>query len=102
MLFRSFIKMDGSAEDVEDQYRELKDFIVKVWDFWDEEGKNRERVGELIQRVGYRAFLEAVELEPLPQMVKEPRSNPYIFFREEDVEGGWERSVDEYRARHQA
>ena len=97
-----FLKLDGSAEDVEDQYRELKDFIEKVWDWWDEEGKNRERCGELIQRLGYRAFLEAVELEPLPQMVKEPRSNPYIFFREEDVEGGWERSIEEFRARHQA
>jgi len=97
-----FMKMDGSAEEIDDQYRELKDFIEKVWDWWDEEGKNRERVGELIQRLGYRAFLEAVELEPLPQMIKEPRSNPYIFYREEEVPGGWERSLEEYRARHQA
>ena len=97
-----FIKMDGSAEDVEDQYREFKDFIEKVWDWWDEEGKNRERCGELIQRLGLSTFLEAVELDPIPQMVKEPRSNPYIFYKEDEVEGGWERSVEEFRARHQA
>ncbi|MBW2139641.1 MAG: sulfite reductase, dissimilatory-type subunit alpha, partial [Deltaproteobacteria bacterium] len=74
----------------------------KLWDWWDENGKNRERVGELIQRLGYRAFLEAVEIDPIPQMIKEPRSNPYIFFKEEDVEGGWERDLEAYRKRHQA
>lgn len=90
-----FIKM-------EDDYEEFKEFIEKLWEWWDENGKNRERTGELIQRMGYRAFLEAVEIDPIPQMVKEPRSNPYIFFREEDVEGGWERDLEAYRARHQA
>jgi len=35
-------------------------------------------------------------------MIKEPRSNPYIFFKEEDVEGGWERDLEAYRKRHQA
>ena len=90
-----FIKM-------EDDYEEFKEFIEKLWEWWDENGKNRERTGELIQRMGYRAFLEAVEIDPIPQMVKEPRSNPYIFFKEEDVEGGWERDLEEYRARHQA
>jgi sulfite reductase alpha subunit len=34
-------------------------------------------------------------------MVKEPRSNPYIFWKEEEVEGGWERDIDEYRKHHQ-
>ncbi len=90
-----FIKM-------EDDYEEFKEFIEKLWEWWDENGKNRERTGELIQRMGYRAFLEAVGIDPIPQMVKEPRSNPYIFFKEEDVEGGWERDLEEYRARHQA
>ena len=31
----------------------LKELIKRVWEFWDEYGKNRERVGELIQRVGH-------------------------------------------------
>ncbi|MFH1091289.1 MAG: sulfite reductase, dissimilatory-type subunit alpha, partial [Pseudomonadota bacterium] len=97
-----FIKMDGSAEDITEQYREFKDFIEKVWDWWDEEGKNRERLGELIQRLGYRTFMEVTGLEPVPQMIKEPRSNPYIFYLEEEVEGGWERDLEEYRSRHQA
>ncbi len=43
-----------------------------------------------------------MELDPIPQMVKEPRSNPYVFWQEEEVEGGFDRDIDEFRARHQA
>ena len=34
------------------------------------------------------AFLEAVEREPDPRMINTPRYNPYIFFKEDEVEGG--------------
>ncbi len=63
-------------------YQELKDLVEKIWDFWGEYGKARERVGELIQRVGLGNFLEAIELEPSPYMVSQPRDNPYIFYEE--------------------
>jgi dissimilatory sulfite reductase (desulfoviridin) alpha/beta subunit len=43
-----------------------------------EVGKNRERVGETMQRIGLPTFLNVMEVEPLPQHVKEPRSNPYV------------------------
>jgi sulfite reductase alpha subunit len=65
---------------MESPYQQLKDLAEKVWDWWDENGKMRERVGELIERMGMRNFLEAVELPPTPQMVKTPRYNPYIFY----------------------
>ena len=45
-----------------------------------EDGKNRERVGETMQRVGLPTFLKVMEIEPIPQHVKEPRSNPYVFW----------------------
>jgi len=32
--------------------------------------------------------------------VKEPRANPYIFWKEEEVEGGWSRDVNEFRKHH--
>ncbi len=86
---------------MEPPYEELKDLIEKVWDWWMEEGKNRERLGELIQRQTWQKFLEVVELDPDPRMVDEPRSNPYIFWREEEVEGGWTRDITEYRKKHQ-
>ena len=72
----------------------------KVWEWWMEEGKNRERLGELIQRQGIPKFLEVLEFPPMPQMVKEPRSNPYIFWKEEDVPGGLKRDIKDYRSRH--
>ncbi len=67
---------------MEPPYQELKDLVVKIWDFWGEYGKNRERVGELIQRVGLGQFLEAIEVEPIPQMINTPRENPFIFYEE--------------------
>ncbi|MFC1500375.1 dissimilatory-type sulfite reductase subunit alpha, partial [Candidatus Zixiibacteriota bacterium] len=72
-----FMKMD-----TEDEYEELKDLVERIWEFWGENGKNRERVGELMQRVGLGNFLEAIEVEPLPEMVAYPRDNPYVFYEE--------------------
>ena len=67
---------------MESPYDEIKDLIERIWDFWGEYGKNRERTGELMQRVGLGNFLEAIEVEPLPQMVSHPRDNPYVFYEE--------------------
>ena len=66
-------------------YTEIKDLFVRVTEFWADHGKNRERVGELIERLGLPAFLEGIGLKPLPQMVSAPRANPYIFWKEEEV-----------------
>jgi len=86
---------------VEDPYDEIKEVIEKIWDWWMEEGKNRERVGELIKRQGFQKLLEVTGIQPIPQHVKEPRSNPYIFWKEEEVEGGFKRDVNEFRKYHQ-
>jgi sulfite reductase alpha subunit len=68
-------------------YQELKDLIEEIWDFWGEHGKNRERVGELIQRVGLGNFVDAIGLEPVPEMVAHPRENPYVFYEDYYEEG---------------
>ncbi len=94
-LIVPFIKMDP-----ENEFEELVDVIEKCWDYWMEHGKNRERLGETIQRIGLPVFLRIMEVEALPQHVKEPRSNPYVFWREEEVEGGWQRDVAEFRKKH--
>jgi sulfite reductase alpha subunit len=65
---------------LEPPYTEIKDLLLKIWDWWDEHGRTRERVAELIQRLGLRTFLRAVGIKPVPQMVYQPRSNPYVFF----------------------
>jgi sulfite reductase alpha subunit len=86
---------------VEAPYDEIKEKVIEpVWDYWMEQGKNRERLGELMKRQGMQKFLEEVGLEPDARMVQEPRTNPYIFWKEEEVEGGWERDVTEYRKHH--
>jgi sulfite reductase alpha subunit len=73
-----FVKM-------EPPYDDIKELIEAIWEVWNEDGKNRERVGEFIQRVGMGNFLEAVGLEPVPEMVSAPRDNPYVFY---DLKGG--------------
>jgi sulfite reductase alpha subunit len=90
-----FIKVDQSND-----FEAIIDFIENIWDWWMENGKNRERTGEAIQRVGLPTFLQVMNIEPIPQHIKEPRSNPYVFWKEEEVEGGWTRDVVEFRKRH--
>ena len=66
-----------------------------------EEGKNRERVGETMKRLSFQKLLEVTDTPAAAYHVKEPRSNPYIFFKEEEVPGGWNRDLAAYRKRHQ-
>ena len=84
----------------DNDYEEITEVIENVWDWWMEEGKNRERLGELIMRQGFQKLLEVTGIEAQPQHVAYPRTNPYIFWKEDEVEGGWERDVDEYRKHH--
>jgi dissimilatory sulfite reductase alpha subunit len=69
-------------EELEETITEL---TSRVWEFWDEHGMNRERIGELIQRVGMANFLDAIGLDPQPEMITAPRDNPYIFFQKEEA-----------------
>lgn len=70
---------------MEPPYDELKDLTRKMWEWWDEHGKNRERIGELIERKGMRNFLEAIGLDPHPVMIKEPRRDPFYFWKPEEL-----------------
>ncbi len=93
-LLVPFIKAD-------DPYDEIKEVIESIWDWWMEEGKNRERLGELIKRQGFQRLLEETGLKAIPQMVQEPRTNPYIFWKEDEVPGGFTRDINEFRKFHQ-
>ncbi|MFC1476173.1 dissimilatory-type sulfite reductase subunit alpha [Candidatus Zixiibacteriota bacterium] len=83
-----FIKM-------EPPFTEIKEVIERIWDLWSEEGKARERVGEFIQRVGMGNFLEAIEVEPVAEMVAHPRENPYVFYEDYYEEGDEDEEEDE-------
>ncbi len=70
-----FIKLEPPYEDVHE-------LVDRIWDLWCEYGKNRERVGEFIQRIGMPSFLEQIGLDPVPEMISAPRSNPYVFYQD--------------------
>jgi sulfite reductase alpha subunit len=65
---------------IEPPYDDIKELTAAIWDLWAEHGKNRERVGEFIQRIGLGSFCEQIGLEPVPEMLMQPRTNPYIFY----------------------
>jgi dissimilatory sulfite reductase alpha subunit len=88
--------------EVEPPYTKIKEEVIEpLWDWWMEEGKNRERMGELMKRQGLQKVIEVLGVDPDPRMVQEPRSNPYIFWKEDEVEGGFERDINEFRKYHQ-
>ncbi|HEY3364170.1 MAG TPA: dissimilatory-type sulfite reductase subunit alpha [Symbiobacteriaceae bacterium] len=70
---------------IEEPFTEVKDLLLKIWEWWDENAKNRERLGETIVRKGMRNFLKAVELEAKPQMVFQPRANPFYFWWPDEI-----------------
>lgn len=86
---------------VEEPFDELKEVIENIWDWWMEEGKNRERLGETMRRMGFQKLLEVTGIEADARHVQEPRHNPYIFWKADEVEGSWDRDINEYRKRHQ-
>jgi sulfite reductase alpha subunit len=80
---------------LEEPYTELIELVDAIHELWAENGKNRERVGEFIQRVGMGNFLEAIGVKPIPEMVAHPRENPYVFYEEYFEEGDEEDSEEQ-------
>lgn len=72
-LIVPFMKME-SEEDIE-VFIEL---IEEILDWWEDNGLDHERIGETIERVGLKQFIEGVGLEVDINMVSRPRDNPYF------------------------
>jgi sulfite reductase alpha subunit len=68
--------------ETEEDYEKLADLIDRIWEFWNDNGMDHERIGEFINRVGLGTFLEGVGIEPDARMVDRPRTSPYIKFEE--------------------
>lgn len=66
-------------------YDELKQLVENIIEWWDDNAKPRERIGELIEVKGMRPFLEAIGVDPQPQQVYEPRKDPFFFWAESDL-----------------
>jgi len=70
--------------ELEAPFDNLKELADKMIEWWDDNAKPRERIGELIEVKGMRPFLEAIEMPPVPQQVREPRKDPFFFWSESD------------------
>ena len=84
----------------DNDYENVIELIEGIWDWWMEIGKNRERVGETMQRLGLPTFLKVMDITPIPQHIRVPRENPYVFWQDEEVPGGFDRDVREFRKKH--
>ncbi len=71
---------------MEAPYDEFMELVGKIHEWWAENGKNRERTGELMLRLGMRNFFQSVGLEPPRQTIRAPRANPFFFWHAEDFE----------------
>ena len=56
----------------------LEEFAENVVEFFADNALEHERVGETIDRIGLPAFLEALEIDPDPNMVNHPRTSCYV------------------------
>ncbi len=72
-----FLKLE-----TEEDFDRLAELVERIWDFWNDNAMDHERVGEFVARVGLATFLDGVGLEPDPRMVARPRTSPYIKFEE--------------------
>ncbi|MCF6320475.1 MAG: dissimilatory-type sulfite reductase subunit alpha [Rhizobiaceae bacterium] len=72
-VIKPFIKLD-----TDEDYEELVEFAGEVMDFFAENALEHERIGETIDRIGLPSFLEAVGVEPDPNMVNHPTTSSYV------------------------
>jgi sulfite reductase alpha subunit len=64
--------------ETDEDYEKLTEFGGKIIEFHAENALEHERIGETIDRVGLPSFLEAVGVEPDPNMIKHPRTSCYV------------------------
>ncbi len=64
--------------DTDEDYEKLEEFAETCIEFFADNALEHERIGETIDRIGLPAFLEAVGVEPDPNMVNHPRTSSYV------------------------
>jgi sulfite reductase alpha subunit len=72
-LIVPFIKLD-TDEDRE----KLVELAQTIIDFFADNALEHERTGEMIERIGLVSFLEGIGIDIDPNMVAQPRTNPYV------------------------
>ncbi|NJD86685.1 MAG: dissimilatory-type sulfite reductase subunit alpha [Betaproteobacteria bacterium] len=82
--------------ETDEDREQLVDLGKRIVDFFAENALEHERVGETIERIGLVNFLEGVGLDIDPNMVSQPRMNPYV------RTDGWDEEVAKIKAKKQA
>ena len=68
-----FMKLESDED-----FEKLEEFAETVIEFFADNALEHERIGETIDRIGLPAFIEAVGVEPDPNMVNHPRTSSYV------------------------
>ncbi len=89
-----FMKLESDED-----FEKLEEFGETVIEFFADNALEHERVGETIDRIGLPAFIEAVGVEPDPNMVNHPRTSSYVRTDDFDEEAAkwFERKAAEAR-----
>ena len=75
----------------EEDWEALEELSGNMIDFFAENALEHERVGEMIDRIGLVNFIEGLGLEVDPNMISQPRTNPYVRTDDWDEEAAkWE------------
>ncbi|MCW8952072.1 MAG: dissimilatory-type sulfite reductase subunit alpha, partial [Rhodospirillales bacterium] len=64
--------------ETEEDYEKLTEFATEVLEFFAENALEHERLGEMIDRIGFPNFIEAMGIDVTPNMVAHPRTNSYV------------------------
>ena len=73
IMVKPFMKLE-----TDEDFDKLNEFAQSVVEFFADNALEHERVGETIDRIGLPAFLEALDLDPDPNMVNHPRTSSYV------------------------
>jgi sulfite reductase alpha subunit len=81
--------------ETDEDYEELEELAGEIIDFFAENALEHERTGEMIDRIGLVNFLEGIGVEIDPNMITNPRMNPYV------RTDGWDEEAEKWFERQQ-
>ncbi len=68
-------------------YKELVRAFDRICDVFDEHGLKKERMGDMIQRIGFDKYLEMLGVEVSPMLFSSPRRNTFYHWKAEELGG---------------
>ena len=80
----------------DEDFEWLEELGTSILDFFAENALEHERTGEMIERIGLINFLEGLDIDVDPNMINQPRTNPYI------RTDGWEEEATKWNERQAA